>query len=100
MKQQRIWRFFGASIMVFFILLVASSFAAEKFPSRPVTVINPWPPGGRSDVSTRIITPLLEKNLGQPVMVVNKPGALVGIASLVDIAVKFLATWTHEESAS
>lgn len=32
--------------------------------------------------------------------VVNKPGALVGIASLVDIAVKFLATWTHEESAT
>ena len=31
--------------------------------------------------------------------VVNKPGALVGIASLVDIAVKFLATWTREELA-
>lgn len=84
MKRQRIWQVLGASIAALFTLMAASGFAAEKFPSRPITVIDPWPPGGRSDLSTRIITPLLEKNLGQSVIVVNKPGsgAYIGLKAV------------------
>ena len=42
---------------------------------RPITVIMPSPAGGSSDTSTRLLLPLLEKELVTPVQIVNKPGA-------------------------
>ena len=44
-------------------------------PGRPVQVIVPYPPGGGSDISARALAPLLERQLGSPVIVVNRPGA-------------------------
>jgi tripartite-type tricarboxylate transporter receptor subunit TctC len=76
MKNNEKWRALFFSLVAVLILLIAApGFSLEKFPSRQVTVINPWPVGGRSDTSTRIITPVLEKHLGQSVVVVNKAGA-------------------------
>jgi tripartite-type tricarboxylate transporter receptor subunit TctC len=49
--------------------------AAEDFPSKPITLIVPWPAGGGSDTIMRIIAEPFSKALGQPVVVVNKPGA-------------------------
>ena len=42
---------------------------------RAITIIVPWDAGGAADVGTRLITPILEKELGVSVQVVNKPGA-------------------------
>lgn len=42
---------------------------------RSITMIIPWPAGGASDIQARVIAPALEKELGVPVQVVNKPGA-------------------------
>lgn len=44
-------------------------------PGRPVQVIVPYPPGGGSDISARALAPILERELGTPVLIVNRPGA-------------------------
>lgn len=49
--------------------------AQEKYPSRPITVIIGFPAGGVVDVQARAASELLGKELGQPVIVVNRPGA-------------------------
>jgi len=56
-------------------LSVAFAVSAQPFPSRPVTVVVPFPPGGGTDALTRIMQPTLSSLWGQPVIVENKPGA-------------------------
>jgi len=48
--------------------------AQAAYPERPVTLIVPWAAGGGTDATARIIGTLLEKELGQPVNVVNRTG--------------------------
>ena len=50
------------------------SFGQAAYPSRPVTVVCPWGAGGGTDATARIISAILEKNLGQPFNVVNRTG--------------------------
>ncbi len=59
--------------------------AQEKFPSKPVTLVVPWSAGGGHDLIARALQPLLEKFLGVPVMVVNKPGggATIGFGEVM-----------------
>lgn len=47
---------------------------AQSYPNRPITLIVPWGAGGGTDAVARIIAALLEKDLGQPVNVVNRTG--------------------------
>ena len=65
------------------ILLVAAAtspaLADEPFPTRPITIVNPFPPGGQADLSGRPLAAALEKVLKQPVVVTNKPGAAGGV---------------------
>ncbi|MBW8720780.1 MAG: tripartite tricarboxylate transporter substrate binding protein, partial [Polaromonas sp.] len=58
--------------------------AAQGYPSRPVTLIVPWGAGGGTDATARIVGSLLEKELGQPVTVVNRTGGngVVGHAAI------------------
>jgi len=48
--------------------------AQEAYPTRPVQIIVPFPPGGSLDLITRVVAEKLRESLGQPVIVVNKPG--------------------------
>jgi tripartite-type tricarboxylate transporter receptor subunit TctC len=58
------------------ILALAGNVAAqEAFPTRPVTLVSPYPPGGAADLTARPLAPALEKVLKQPVIVVNRTGA-------------------------
>ena len=72
--------------------LTAFAFAApvyaQAYPSRPITLIVPWGAGGGTDATARIIGSLLEKELGQPVNVVNRTGGngVVGHAAIASAA--------------
>ena len=57
---------------------------AETFPSRPVTMIVPFPPGASTDTLSRLIADELKNELGQSVIVENRPGAtgLIGVQAL------------------
>jgi len=58
--------------------------AAQNYPVRPITLIVPWGAGGGTDATARIIGSLMEKDLGQPVNVVNRTGGsgVVGHAAI------------------
>ncbi len=54
--------------------LVASPGLAQRYPSRPITLIVPWAPGGSTDLTARALAPALEQILRVPVNVVNRTG--------------------------
>ena len=59
--------------------------AQEKFPTRPIEIIVPTPPGGGTDITARLLAELVEPMLGQKVVVVNKAGAggTLGMSAVV-----------------
>src|SRR5258705_13494329 len=62
--------------------------AAAAYPERPITLIVPWAAGGGTDATARIIGALMEKELGQPVNVVNRVGGsgVVGHSAIAQSA--------------
>ena len=47
---------------------------AQAFPSKPITIICPWPAGGGTDLHLRKLAELTAKRIGQPILVENRPG--------------------------
>jgi tripartite-type tricarboxylate transporter receptor subunit TctC len=70
-------RFHAAAVALALVAadVVSTCAAAEDYPARPVAIIVPQPPGGGTDIITRIISEPLAKQLGQTVVVENKTGA-------------------------
>ena len=65
-----------AAIIVFTLTaLVSRAAAQEPYPSRPISIVNPFPPGGIADLTGRPLAATFERLLKQPVVVVNKAGA-------------------------
>ena len=65
-----------AAIIVFTLTaLVSRAAAQEPYPSRPISIVNPFPPGGIADLTGRPLAASFERLLKQPVVVVNKAGA-------------------------
>lgn len=56
------------------VLLSAPLAANAAYPDRPITLIVPWAAGGGTDATARIVAHVLQKQLGQPVNVVNRTG--------------------------
>ena len=56
------------------LALCAGSTLAQSYPDRPITLVVPWGAGGGTDAVARMIGALMEKDLGQPVNVVNRTG--------------------------
>ena len=76
-----------ASIFALLSLLVAlPATAQEVFPARPITIVNPFPPGGQADLSGRPLAAALEKVFKQPVVLANKTGA-AGAVGMQSVAV-------------
>ncbi len=57
---------------------------AGRYPTRPITCIIPFSAGGSTDIAVRLICKEAEKTLGQPIIIVNKPGGggVVGVSTL------------------
>jgi tripartite-type tricarboxylate transporter receptor subunit TctC len=63
------------------MLCVAPAMAQEKWPSKPITYIVPFPPGGTTDILARLVAQKLGPALGTSIVIENKPGAGGNIGS-------------------
>ena len=69
-------------------MLVSSAAGAQEYPTKPITLIVPWPAGGSTDISMRAIADSASKVLGQPIAIDNKAGGggTVGPATMAAAA--------------
>jgi len=84
-------KFFATITSAFFALVFLALFSAaraDNFPSRPITLIVPFPPAGSTDVAARIMADKMGASLGQPVIVENVSGAggSIGVGRLARAA--------------
>jgi tripartite-type tricarboxylate transporter receptor subunit TctC len=63
------------AVLLAMTLTLVGAAHAQTFPSRPVTLIVPWPAGGSTDIGMRALASATEKHLGQPIVIENRPGA-------------------------
>jgi tripartite-type tricarboxylate transporter receptor subunit TctC len=74
--------------LVALVLSLAASIALAAYPDRPITLIVPWGAGGGTDAVARFFAAYLEKDLGQPINVVNRTGGngVVGHSAIAQAA--------------
>jgi tripartite-type tricarboxylate transporter receptor subunit TctC len=76
------------ALLGFALAATALGAAAQNYPDRPITLIVPWGAGGGTDAVARMIGSLIERDLGQPVNVVNRTGGsgVVGHSAIASAA--------------
>ena len=73
-------------ILAVALCTAAAAGADEAYPTRPVTIVVPFPPGGIADLTARPLAASLERTLKQPVVVTNKAGA-AGAVGMQSVAI-------------
>jgi tripartite-type tricarboxylate transporter receptor subunit TctC len=63
------------SLVAIWVLILASHAYPQAYPTKPVSLMVAYPAGGSTDVGARIVASIAEKDLGQPLVVLNKAGA-------------------------
>lgn len=82
MRHRILMALIGSSILSLALLLCASQgVSAADYPTKPITIMVGQAAGGSTDLGARVFASLLEKEFGQPVIVVNKPGGSQQVAS-------------------
>lgn len=81
LTRRAVSRWLGAGLMAG----AATTGFGQSFPSKPLHIIVPYAPGGSSDLIARTLGQKLQENLGQPVIVDNRPGAngAIGIEAMI-----------------
>jgi tripartite-type tricarboxylate transporter receptor subunit TctC len=81
--RRRMLRFAAAAPGALAAPAVLRRAAAQEatFPNRAITIVNPYPPGGQTDFSTRLVAMRMEPELGQSIVVDNRPGAGTAVAN-------------------
>lgn len=74
-----------AGVLLLLASMVTPHASAQGYPSRPITLVVPFPAGGAADVVSRLLAPRLGARLGQAVVVENRPGA-TGIIGAQQVA--------------
>jgi tripartite-type tricarboxylate transporter receptor subunit TctC len=66
------------------LFALSATGAAQDYPSKPITMVVPFPPGGVAEIVGRPLASIMDKSLKQPIVLVNRPGAggAVGMASV------------------
>ena len=74
-------RFLAGFLPLFFTV---ACWGQDAYPSKPITMVVPFPPGGVAEIVGRPLATVMEKSLHQPVILINRPGAggAVGMASV------------------
>jgi tripartite-type tricarboxylate transporter receptor subunit TctC len=65
----------GAAVFTFAVLSAYAQGTSATFPTRTITMIVPWLPGGSTDLSSRPLAKAVEEYFGQSIVILNKPGA-------------------------
>lgn len=66
--------YFASTALAVSLVLASGVAAQADYPDRPIQMLVPWGAGGGSDAVARIIASLMEKDLGQPIAVINRAG--------------------------
>jgi len=69
------------TVLALTLLFASMGALAQSFPTQPVRIVVPFPPGGSADVLARILQPKLGETWSQPVVIDNKPGASANIGA-------------------
>ncbi len=72
-----------SALLVGVTLALCGAVQAQTFPSRPLRIVVPFPPGGAADITSRVLADHMGKSLGQTVIVENRPGGSTMIGSEV-----------------
>jgi tripartite-type tricarboxylate transporter receptor subunit TctC len=75
-----------SGLLLLLCLAAGPAPAQDKYPSKPITILMGYPPGGSTDTTARAIAPVLERILGQPIVIQNRPGAaaLIGTQAVAN----------------
>jgi tripartite-type tricarboxylate transporter receptor subunit TctC len=71
-----------ATIFGVTLALAMTPLRADDYPSRPITIVVPFPPGGSSDIVMRLVSHKVSESTGQTIIIENRPGAAGNVAAM------------------